>query len=189
MQKRQRPGKLIVVSIFFLLLSMNRGMTAAETTRPWYAPKFEKLGFYVFDPPLMMKDFLVLSVNGSSKTRASAKGNIVLLNFWATWCPPCREEMPGIETLSKLMKGKKFEIMAVNLGDSAADVKAFLQEFKYTFPIYLDTQNKLSASFASQGIPSTYVLDKQGRFIAGVVGSFDYTNPELVGLLTTLAEQ
>ena len=162
---------------------------SAATQRPWYASSFEKLGFSVFDPPMTMKDFLVVNLNGASKTRASAKGNIVLLNFWATWCPPCKAEMPSIEALSAKMKGKKFEIVAVNLGDSVTEVKDFLKEYRYSFPIYLDTQNRLSATYASQGIPTTYVLDKQGRFIAGVVGGVDYSRPEVVSLLTKLAEE
>jgi thiol-disulfide isomerase/thioredoxin len=97
--------------------------------------------------------------------------------------------MPSIEALSAKMQAKKVEIIAINAGDSAAEVKDFLKENKYTFPIYLDTQNKLLATYAGQGIPTTYVLDKQGRFIAGVVGGVDYSRPEVVSLLTKLAEE
>ena len=177
------------VALFLTLMFCTVAGIHAATPRPWYAASFEKLGFSVFDPPMTMKDFLVVNLNGASKTRASAKGNIVLLNFWATWCPPCRAEMPSIEALSAKMKGKKFEIIAINVGDSAAEVKDFLKQNKYTYPVYLDTQNKLLATYASQGIPTTYVLDKQGRFIAGVVGGMDYSRPEVVSLLTKLAEE
>jgi len=183
------PAGAVRILILLILITTNIGTTYAIGTRPWYASGFEKLGFFVFDPPMAMKDFLVIGLGGASKTRASAKGNIVLLNFWATWCPPCKEEMPSIESLYVKMKGKKFEIMAINLGDSVADVKAFIKEHGYTFPAYLDPQDKLSSGYAGQGIPTTYILDKQGRFIAGVVGGVDYSKPEIVNLLSALAEQ
>jgi len=188
-RSKTNPSRAARILILLILVAINTGTTYAAGTRPWYASGFEKLGFFVFDPPMTMKDFLVIGPGGASKTRASAKGNVVLLNFWATWCPPCKEEMPSIESLCARMKGKKFEIMAVNLGDSVADVKAFIKEHGYTFPVYLDPQNKLSSGYAGQGIPTTYILDKQGRFIAGVVGGVDYSKPEIVSLLSALAEQ
>jgi thiol-disulfide isomerase/thioredoxin len=177
---------LSIVIIGFLAISAIPAV-AAESAKPWYAATFEKLGFYVFDPPYPFQDFKVTTLSGDSKTRTSSKGKIVLLNFWATWCPPCREEVPGIEKLSVAMKGKNFEVFAVTEGDDLATVKSFIAEQKLSFPIYLDPKGILSRTYASQGIPTTYVLDKDGHFIAGMVGGFDYTNPTLVNLLNELA--
>lgn len=174
-----------VLALAFLAVSE----TSAAASKPWYAAKLEGLGFYVFDPPFASQDFQVTSLSGGQKARSSLKGKVVLLNFWATWCPPCKEEIPSIENLSKTMKGQAFEVFAVNLGDDAATVKSFVTERKLSFPIYLDTKSKLASSFASQGIPTTYLLDKDGKFIAGVVGSFDYSKPEFVSFLKELAQR
>ncbi|MCE1196779.1 TlpA family protein disulfide reductase [bacterium] len=162
---------------------------SAAASKPWYAARLESFGFYVFNPPFASQDFQVTSLSGGQKARSSLKGKVVLLNFWATWCPPCKEEIPSIESLSKTMKGQAFEVFAVNLGDDAATVKSFVTERKLSFPIYLDTKNKLASSFASQGIPTTYLLGKDGTFIAGVVGSYDYSKPEFVAFLKELAQR
>jgi thiol-disulfide isomerase/thioredoxin len=177
---------LFVVILSTMLVS---SAVFAASAKPWYAARLEKIGFFVFDPPFSLQDFKVGTLNGGTTTRSSSKGNIVLLNFWATWCPPCKAEIPTIEALSKAMKGKKFEVMAVNLGDSSPAVKNFVTENKLGFPIYLDPQNSLSRTYASRGIPTTYILDKSGQFIAGVVGGLDYSSTDVIGILTDLAQK
>lgn len=177
---------LIAAAAVFLALSI---LPASAAAKAWYVPRLEKLGFYVFASPFVYPDFKVTNLAGAERTRASVSGKVVLLNFWATWCPPCKEEIPSIEALSKAMKGKDFEVFAVNLGDDAATVKSFVAEQKMTFPVYLDPKNTLSRTYAAQGIPTTYLLDKEGRFIAGMVGNYDYSNPEFVALLDELAKK
>lgn len=184
-----KAKRFFIVAVYVLLLTYGIFPASSATTKAWYAPKLEQLGFYVFDPPFAFQDFKVANLSGEQKARTSAKGKIVLLNFWATWCPPCRQEIPAIESLSQAMKGKSFEVFAVSLGEDAATVKSFVAEQKITFPVYLDPKNILSRTFASQGIPTTYILDKNGLFIAGVVGGYDYANPEFVGILKELAQK
>ena len=183
----KRTKAIMAVAAAFLLLAVLPTFSAA--TKPWYVPRLEKLGFYVFDPPFVYQDFKVANLSGALRARTGAKGNVVLLNFWATWCPPCREEIPSIEALSKAMKGQKFEVFAVDVGENAATVNAFVSEQKITYPVYIDPKNILSRTYASQGIPTTYLLDKEGRFIAGMVGGYDYSNPEFIALLGELAKK
>ncbi len=178
--------------LFILLVLLSTFMVtlpASAASKAWYAARLEKLGFYVFDAPFTYPDFRVTDMAGAQKGRSSLKGKIVLLNFWATWCPPCKEEIPHIESLSKTMKGKAFEVFAVSLGEDAETVRRFVAEQKMTFPVYLDPKNSLAKTYASQGIPTTYILDKEGRFIAGMVGSYNYANPDFVSLLNELAQR
>lgn len=181
----RRSSAVRIAVLFALYVAVSMPVFAAS--RPWYAERLEKLGFFVFDEPFAFADFSVETIAGAKQARSSSKGNIVLLNFWATWCPPCKEEMPSIESLSAAMKGRKFEVMAVNLGDSAGTVKDFLKQYKYSFPIYLDQQKKLARAYASKGIPTSYIIDKSGKFIAGVIGSLRYDTPEVISLLSELA--
>lgn len=185
MGKTKRP--FIIAAAILMIASAQ--FASAAATKPWYAPRLEKLGFYVFDPPFVFQDFKVQNLAGAEKTRSGAKGKVLLLNFWATWCPPCKEEIPSIETLSQAMKGKSFEVFAVNLGDDPATVKSFVAEHKMSFPVYLDPKNLLSRTYASQGIPTSYLIDKEGRFIAGMVGSYNYANPEFMSFLDELAKK
>lgn len=189
MTTRSSTTKKLFIAAVLVLAFFSALPALAQTVKPWYAAKFEKLGFYVFDPPFVFQDFKVIDLSGAEKTRAVVKGKIALLNFWATWCPPCKEEIPSIERLSQMMKGKKFEVFAVSVGESPATVKAFAAEQKMTFPIYLDPKNALTRTYASQGIPTTYILDKDGRFIAGMVGGYAYDSPDMVALLSELAEK
>ncbi|MCX8014200.1 MAG: TlpA family protein disulfide reductase [Rectinema sp.] len=174
--------------IALILVAEPRQVSAAES-RPWYAPRLEALGFYVFDKPFSQPNFTVTSLSGGLVPRTSTKGTITLLNFWATWCPPCKQEIPTIQRLHEAMKGEKFQIMAISVGEPLTTVKPFVEQNKITFPVYLDPKNQLSATYASRGIPTTYILDKNGDFIAGIIGSFEYDNPEFMKVIKELAKK
>jgi thiol-disulfide isomerase/thioredoxin len=178
-------------SLYFLLLILFLSIASAfgSEARPWYAVRLEALGFYVFDQPFEGPNFSVSSIEGKMKSRLSTKGNITILNFWATWCPPCKQEIPTLQRLYEIMKGEKFEIMAVDLGEAPKSVKAFVDENKISYPVYVDPKNSLAGLYASRGIPTTYILDKNGKFIAGVIGSFDYASPEFVKIMKELAQK
>jgi len=178
---------LVLLSILIFIVTAESAFGAES--RPWYAARLEALGFYVFDKPFEQPNFNVASLDGHMKSRLSTKGNITLLNFWATWCPPCKQEIPTIQRLHELMKGEKFEIMAVDLGESPTSVKSFLDQGKISYPVYVDPKSSLTALYASRGIPTTYILDKNGKFIAGIIGSFDYDNPEFVSIMKELSRK
>jgi len=184
-----RHGTVVRLALSVLILFFSVGSAFGAEARPWYAARLEALGFYVFDQPFEEPNFNVASVDGKMKSRLSTKGNITLLNFWATWCPPCKEEIPAIQRLHEIMKGEKFEIMAVDLGESPKSVKSFLDENKISYPVYVDPKNSLSSLYASRGIPTTYILDKGGKFIAGFIGPFDYDTPEFVNIMKELARK
>lgn len=182
---KRKPFVLLL--IVFVFSSLSAPIFAAS--KAWYAQPLTKLGFYVFDNAFTQPDFRVTNLSGAPKSRSSLKGKAVLLNFWATWCPPCKEEIPSIDTLSKAMKGKNFEVFAVSLGEDAETVRRFITEQKVSYPVYLDTRNTLAGSYASQGIPTTYILDKDGKFIAGMVGTYDYANPEFIAIMDELTRR
>lgn len=162
---------------------------AAPAARPWYADRFEKLGFYVFPHPVDVGDFEVEALSGGKVKLSQQKGKIVLLNFWATWCPPCRQEMPSINRLWAGMKNSSFTIMAVSGGEARATVEKFIADNNYTYPIYLDPEGKIGTAFNASSIPTTYIIDKQGRAIAGIQGAKEYDTMEVVGLLKELASK
>lgn len=147
-----------------------------------------ELGFYVFPEPVSLPDFMVEALSGENLLSSSLTGTVTLLNFWATWCPPCRKEMPSIESLYKKMEGTNFRIVAVSASEKRADVEKFIAAQKYSFPIYLDERGSISSSLASQGIPTTYILDKNGLVIAGLVGAREYDDDQLIEIFKELAK-
>ena len=181
-QNRVRIACLSVLAIVFL-------GGAAWAEKPWYAAQFEKLGFYVYEAPIKQKDFTLTSLDGKLSRRSELAGKIVLLNFWATWCPPCKEEIPSIQKLADSMQGKAFTVMAVSVGEKKTTVAEFAKQWKMRYPVYIDPQNILGKTYASRGIPTTYVLDKQGGFIAAIIGSFKFDSAEVIALFTELADR
>ena len=96
--------------------------------------------------------------------------------------------MPSIERLYKQMDGTNFRIIAVNAGEHRSQVTSFIEKNKYTFPIYLDESNQLSSIFAARGLPSTYLVNKEGKVIAARIGAMEYDQAELIKLLKELAD-
>ncbi|HOX13402.1 MAG TPA: TlpA disulfide reductase family protein [Spirochaetia bacterium] len=160
------------------------------SSRPWYADRFEALGFYVFPAPVELPSFSVQPrAGGPALVPAALKGKVTLLNFWATWCPPCREEMPSIEKLHSALRGEAFAVAAISVKEDAKTVDGFLKQYPYTFPIYLDPTGAASGNFVTRGIPTTFVLDKDARAIAAIIGSRPYDEPEVISLFRDLARR
>lgn len=111
------------------------------------------------------------------------KGRVVLLNFWASWCPPCREEFPSLERLQQKIGGKDFTVLAISVSDSAEGVARFLQGRTPPFDILMDDDGKVSAAFRARGVPVTYLLDRTGRLVAGKTGPQHWDGPEMEALI------
>jgi peroxiredoxin len=125
-------------------------------------------------------DFELKTLAGETVKLSNLKGKKVMLNFWATWCPPCKEEMPAMEKLSK-QAGKDVVILAVNI-DPQLDVQGFINENKITFPIPLDKADKVNETYQVLSIPTTYFIDSKGIIQNKYTGSMtfdvmkDFTN-------------
>lgn len=116
-------------------------------------------------------------------------GQVVLVNFWAVWCPPCRKEMPSMDRLAKHMRGQPFTILAVNAGESPEEIRAFLKQVPVDFPILLDSEGALLKPWQVFAFPTSYVLDKQGRMRLGLFGSIEWDAPETVAKLQALLDE
>ncbi|MBU0671536.1 MAG: TlpA family protein disulfide reductase [Candidatus Margulisbacteria bacterium] len=111
------------------------------------------------------------------------KDKIVFLNFWATWCPPCRAEMPSMQKLYESWDKNKFEMLAINIGEDKKTVENFAENGGYTFPILLDRDKKIAEKYMIRGIPTTYIINKEGKIVAKVVGSRHWTLEEIQSLI------
>jgi thiol-disulfide isomerase/thioredoxin len=118
--------------------------------------------------------------DGATKSLADFKGKVVLLNIWASWCVPCREEMPALDKLETELGDKHFAVVAVNIDKGGPDkARAFLAETGAThLPLYTEPSSKLFAALKAVGMPTTLVLDRDGREIGRLVGPADWSSPE-----------
>ena len=110
-------------------------------------------------------DFTLTELNGKTWTLKELRGKVVVVNFWATWCPPCRKEMPDLETLYKQFKDQGLVILAIS-DEDGSKVRPFVAEQKVTYPILLDPGRKVNELFQIEGIPKTFVYDRGGKLVA-----------------------
>jgi peroxiredoxin len=110
-------------------------------------------------------DFTLTELSGKTWTLKEQRGKVVVLNFWATWCPPCRKEMPDLETLYQQFKDQGLVILAIS-DEDAGKVKPFVAQQKVTYPILLDPGRKVNELFQIEGIPKTFVYDRNGKLVA-----------------------
>jgi thiol-disulfide isomerase/thioredoxin len=127
-------------------------------------------------------------MNGKNISLSDFKGKIVFLNFWTTWCPTCRIEMPSMEKLHQKLKNKDFAMVTINLQESASQVKSFFEEFKLTFTALLDSTGEIGALFGIRAIPTTYILDKTGRIIGQVSGPREWDSTASITLFENLID-
>jgi thiol-disulfide isomerase/thioredoxin len=125
-------------------------------------------------------DFELETLAGGTRSLNSFKGKVVFLNFWATWCGPCRQEMPSMERLYQRLKGKGLEIVAVNLHEDKATVQKFIDEYKLTFPVLLDKNGRVGSTYGTRSIPTTYIIDRKGFVVAGTIGTREWDSDEYV---------
>jgi peroxiredoxin len=110
-------------------------------------------------------DFALTELGGKTWTLKEQRGKVVVLNFWATWCPPCRKEMPDLETLYQQFKDQGLVILAIS-DEDAGKVRPFIAQQKVTYPILLDPGRKVNELFQIEGIPKTFVYDRTGKLVA-----------------------
>lgn len=124
-------------------------------------------------------EFALSDLEGKAQRLADFRGNVVLLNFWATWCPPCRAEMPSMETLYQAYKEQGFVILAVSSDvQGAAVVQPFMAQYRLSFPSLLDTTGRVNGLYGVRSIPTSYLLDRQGRVVSREIGARNWANAE-----------
>jgi thiol-disulfide isomerase/thioredoxin len=114
------------------------------------------------------------------------RGKVVLVNFWATWCPPCREEMPSLQALQDKFGQDSLTILALSVDDSWEPINQFVKKYGYTIPFYADFDKKISARYGTFKYPETFLVDKKGRVAYKVVGPADWTSSTMLKFLNVL---
>lgn len=168
----------------FLLL----GMPAAPVNAADLPPLSHRLTKQAPKPAPALK---LQDLDDSPRDLAKLKGKVVLINFWATWCPPCRREMPSMERLSQALAGEAFAVLAVDVGEDADTIQAFTSQLDVTptFPILLDTRSHAMQAWKVAGLPTTFLVDQQGRIVASAIGGREFDHPEIVQAIRELLKK
>jgi peroxiredoxin len=136
---------------------------SATSDNPQFAAAMSKLG--ADDATRQKADFTLTDLQGKSWELRDLRGKVVLVNFWATWCPPCRKEMPDLQTLYDRFKDKGFVVLSIS-DEETAKVAPFIAEHKISYPVLLDPGRKVNDEFIVEGIPKSFVYDREGKLVA-----------------------
>ena len=130
-----------------------------------------------------------LSLNdpaGKVHDLAAYRGKVVLVNFWATWCAPCREEMPSMQALRQRLEGKPFEVLAVNLMESEEKIAAFREAELIDLPVLMDRDGAAAKRWKVRMLPISFVIDRRGAIRYQLVGEADWTTPDITSAIERL---
>jgi len=140
--------------------------------------------------PVPAPDFTLADMDDEMHSFKDLRGKVVLLNFWATWCPPCVHEMPSMQRLSEKLTGDPFVILGVNIAEDQSTVENFLQtKINVDFPILMDTAGNALRQWNVMAFPTSFVIDKQGKMRYALFGSIDWDTAEIVNKIETLVKE
>jgi len=167
-----------------LFLVLGCEQTQSKQAPPKSIPEGPRVGFRA-------PGFAVPTLDGQNLSLADYRGKVVMINFWATWCIPCRVEMPSMENLYEKYRGNGFEILAVSGGESKSVVQPFIKNLQLSFPILLDEEFEVHGKYEVSAIPSTFLVDKSGVITHRFFGAVDWNSDqsrELIGKLIKAKE-
>lgn len=172
---------LMRIGIYFILLGAGAGWIGVRA-----APGGMREGAAAAQTGFVAPDFELVSTSGESYRLSELRGQAVLVNLWATWCPPCRAEMPAIEKMYEEYQGRGLVVLAVNMSrqDEPGKVAPFLEEHGLSFPALLDEEGRVASAYQMRSLPSSYFIDRAGIIREVVIGG-----PMSEALLRTRIEQ
>jgi thiol-disulfide isomerase/thioredoxin len=189
--------KTIRKTVFLLLMLVVSGLIVisflqidlfAKTENQELERLFSDMGVLQIPPDTDPLEIRLSDPTGRPVSLSEFRGKIVFINFWTTWCLACVIEMPAMEKLHQRFKDKDFIMLAINLQESAARVKQFYKEYKLTFTTLLDITGDVGAALSIRSIPTTYILDKNGRIIGKALGPREWESKKSIALFEHLTD-
>ena len=157
---------------------------------PGLTERMQELGFQLPGRAVQAVDFDLADLAGESHSLQNYRGSVVFLNFWATWCGPCRTEMPDLQELhDELDDQANFAMLAINLQEDAAQVRRFAGELELSFQILLDSSGETSAAYGARTLPMSYIIGKDGAILARIIGVREWSAPEFADLFRALTSR
>jgi peroxiredoxin len=147
---------------------------AAQPLKPWSGGA----------PPALE----LTGADGKLYRLADYRGSTVLVNFWATWCEPCREEMPSMQRLRGALQGERFVVLAVNVGESARTARAFGEKMQLDFPLLLDRDTKTARAWSARVLPASFVVGPDGNIRYSYFGAIDWARDDVRGAIEKLLQ-
>ncbi len=177
-QTHPTPGRiiaLILVGFGFLALGISFFMTQRDSASYTSTSEFSTVPAKVDFPA---PELTLSTLAGDEASLSDYRGSVVLVNLWATWCPPCTEEMPTLKAFYEKYRSQGFELIAIDQGETLEAVVPFVKEFALPFPVWLDTGSQAGLAFKTMNLPSSYVIDRDGQVRLMWIGGISKRNLE-----------
>ena len=175
-----RPRLIILIAILLLF-----SLPAFSQERAL----FSKIGIQSVRDNTKTPDFSLEGLNVKTVQLSALKGNVIFLNFWATWCDPCKDEIPSMEALYQRYREKDFVLLAISVEEKNPEpARKFIQKHRYRLPVLLDPAGKTLDLFEIHRIPATVIIDKKGRIVGKVIGPRDWNSPEVFSLIDQMLQ-
>jgi peroxiredoxin len=186
MEEKEKPVNLTAAFIVFLIITTLLVVWSLKQNNPF----FQSANQAPVRVGLPAPDFTFPGLDGNKVSLSDYRGKVVFVNIWATWCPPCVEEMPSMQKLYQKLKGENFEILAVSIDSKGAKVVApFMKKYQLTFPALLDSMGTIKRIYKTTGVPESYIIDKDGILAKKVLGPLDWSQPDVLRLFRDLIEK
>ena len=149
---------------------------------PTYAQeRLTKLSGELSAPQFELRD-----LDGNVHRMSDYRGKVVVVNFWATWCPPCREEMPSMQRAWEQLSEEDIAMLAINVGEDEDQIFTFTADYPVEFPLLMDQNSEVIQQWPVRGLPTTFVVDPEGRLVYQAIGGRDWDAPDLLAQLRAL---
>ena len=186
MEKKEKPINLTAAFIVFLAITTLLVVWSLKQNNP----SFQSANQVPIRVGLPAPDFTLPGLDGKKVSLSDYRGKVVFVNIWATWCPPCVEEMPSMQNLYQKLKSENFEIMAVSIDSQGAKVVApFMKKYKLTFPALIDSMGTSKRIYKTTGVPESYIIDKDGIIVEKTIGPRDWATPDAISFFQSLIQR
>jgi len=150
---------------------------------------FKSLGIQKPSKEIEAVDFSVVSMDGQEVNLKDFKGKVIFLNFWATWCGPCKMEVKDIDNMYKKLKKKDFVVLAVDVQEDVKKIKSFMKKNDLSFPVYLDKDGRISYQYGVRGIPTTYIIGTDWKIVGRAVGPRPWASKDSIKFMESLIKK
>ena len=182
-QTNQLMNRLLIATMLIPVLFAPLGTVQAGSPSPELSHELTRL-----QPPVTAPGFNLTDMDGEQHTLDDYRGKVIMLNFWATWCPPCLREIPSMESIYQDLGDKGFVVLAVNQFVSPDHVFAYMGQLSVypTFPVLFDPDSRVSELYGVKGLPTTLLINRQGKVVYRAIGGRDFDHPRVRAIVNEL---
>ncbi len=175
-----------VITVVAVVLLLGAAAAASAQVTP---QRLQLIGLCTPSSPAHPAEFSLPGLDGVPVDLRALKGKVVLLSFWASWCGPCKTEMPSMQRAYERLKGDGLEILAVDVMEDPGQAADFARQLKLSFPILTDSDETVGERYGVRALPTTYLLDRHGLVVARAVGGREWDRPETLAVLQDLLRE